>query len=167
MDDLAAIPPAAAAASGAAAVPPAVAASGAPPAAVRVRGGSRGSSQDGGRGRGGSAAQGRVTGKKNYKNNILINIIKEELPCGSKAWEKVATLYQFLSKEVDRRDVKDLKLHWIKKLCNNYKKPTGKTGEPGNCINKCIEIANASDAKNKAGLLGASLFILSLLKVEV
>jgi hypothetical protein len=142
-----------------AAVPPAVAASGAaavPLAAIRVHGGCRGGGQDGGCGRGGGAAQGHVTGKKNYKNNILINIIEEELPRGSKGWENVATLYQFLSKEVDHQDVKDTKLHWVKKLRNNYKKPTGTMGEPGNCINKCIEIANAIDAKNKAGLLGAS-----------
>ena len=161
----AAIPPAAAAAaaSGTAAAPPATAtsvAAAAPPAAGRGGGRGGGGRRGGGRGggRGGTAGRGagRTTGKPNYKNNILINIIEEVLPCGNDEWEKVAAQYREESEEIDFRDVKDMKLHWQKRLCNNYKKPTGKMGEPGNRINRCNDIANAIEKKHAAGVLGAS-----------
>ncbi len=36
-----------------------------------------------------------------------------------------STLYQFRSQEGTLRDFKDVKRHWMEKLCNKFKKPTG------------------------------------------
>jgi hypothetical protein len=52
------------------------------------------------------------------------------------------------------RDCFDVKKHWIKNLCNNMKKPTGKTGEDGNRIDWCMAIEKKIMKKTHSGLLG-------------
>ena len=109
------------------------------------------------RGRGGGGGHGgRQAGAKNYRNGILIDIIDELRPFGNNMWELVAQRYKELSGEDVLRDVKDLKDHWVKKLCNNFKKPTGRTGDAGDRINRCIVIERNIQAQNEAGVMGAS-----------
>ena len=71
----------------------------------------------------------RRKGSVNYKNEALIKIIGEILPNGEYGWDAVAAAYQKVSNEEALRDTADLKKHWIKNLCNNMKKLTGRTGE--------------------------------------
>jgi hypothetical protein len=65
--------------------------------------------------------------------------------------------YQERAKEEALRDCKDVKKHWIKKLCNNMKKPTGWTGEDGNQINWCMAIEKKIMRKTHSGMLGFAL----------
>jgi hypothetical protein len=44
----------------------------------------------------------------------------------------------------------------VRKLCNNFKKPTGATGENGDRIQRCIEIERRIQGKTSSGILGAS-----------
>jgi hypothetical protein len=53
------------------------------------------------------------------------------------------------------RDGKDLKNYWMKKCCNNFKKPTGSHGEQ-NDILKCIQIEYDIQDANNMAILGAS-----------
>jgi len=109
-----------------------------------------------GRGRGGGGRGGRPVGAKNYKNGLLVDIIDELRPFGNNMWELVAQRYKEGSGEDVLRDVKDIKDHWVKKLCNNFKKPTGRTGDAGDRINRCIVIERNIQAQNEAGVMGAS-----------
>ena len=68
-------------------------------------------------------------GAKNYKNDLLIPIVTEILPNGEFGWAAVALAYQEQAQEKDPRNTDDLKRQWIKNLCQNMKKPTGKPDE--------------------------------------
>ncbi len=78
----------------------------------------------------------RRKGSVNYKNEILIKLISKILPNGEYGWQAVAMAYPEKTKEEALRNCLDVKKHWIKNLCNNMKKPTGKNGEDGNRINR-------------------------------
>ena len=85
------------------------------------RGSNCGGGSHGGRGHaggsGGSGSSGHPAGARNYHNDILVDIIDDVCPSGAEGWELVASSYQ------------EVKEHWVRKLCNNFKKLTGKTGE--------------------------------------
>ena len=83
---------------------------------------------------------GRRRGAVNYKNEVLIKIVGEILPNGEYGWQAVAIAYQDETKEETSRDTTDLKKHWIKNLCNNMKKPTGRTGKNDDRIHRCMAI---------------------------
>jgi hypothetical protein len=83
---------------------------------------------------------GRAKGAVNYQNPVLINIISQILLNSSLGWQAVVIAYHEKSKESAVRDGEAVKTHWVKKLCNGMKKPTGKTGENGDRIHECIEI---------------------------
>ncbi len=70
----------------------------------------------------------RGSGTTNYRNDILMQVIAELRPCGALAWSNVAAIYHQRSNEAFVRDGDDVKRHWIEKLCNKMKKPTGNTG---------------------------------------
>ena len=72
---------------------------------------------------------GCLLGRPNYQNNILIPIMERILPDGIEGWHLVALMYKEKSKEEVLWAEDDLKKNWIKKLCNNFKKPTGRTGQ--------------------------------------
>ena len=95
-------------------------------------------------------------GSKNYKNDVLIDIVAKFLPNGELGWKTVAVAYQELSKEAVLRDHGDIKKHWIKKLCNDMKKPTGSTGEDNDRIARCIGIEKKIMDKTSSGILGLS-----------
>ena len=121
------------------------------------RGGRGGRDGRGGRGgRDGRGGRGRVAGKPNYKNDVLIGIVEELYPYGSEGWALVSSRYREASEEDEFRDPKDLKEHWTRKLCNNFKKPTGRTGEPGDRIHRCQEIDRMINLNNDARVMGAS-----------
>ena len=99
---------------------------------------------------------GRPRGAKNYKNEVLINIIAGILPNGLYGWEQVAAAYMTAAKEDIICDTDDLKRHWVKTFCNGMKKPTGGTGEKGERIFKCIAIERLILDKTHLGILGLS-----------
>ena len=99
---------------------------------------------------------GRRRGAKNYKNEVLTNIIAGILPNGQYGWDQVAAAYMTAAKEDNLRDTDDLKRHWVKNLCNGMKKPTGGTGEKGERIHKCIAIERLILDKTHSGILGLS-----------
>ena len=68
-------------------------------------------------------------GRPNYQNNILIPISERILPDGTEGWRLVAIAYKVESKEEVLQSETDIKKNWVKKLCNNFKKPTGRTGQ--------------------------------------
>ena len=84
--------------------------------------------------------RGRAAGTRNYRNDLLIPIVEGILPQGAEGWRLVAASYKTASGEPDLRDHEALRENWVKKLCNNFKKPTGRTGENGDRIAHCIEI---------------------------
>jgi hypothetical protein len=68
-------------------------------------------------------------GAKNYKNEVLMNIIAGVLPSGQYGWDQVAAAFMTAANEDILHDTDNLKRHWVKTLCNGMKKPTGGTGE--------------------------------------
>ena len=99
---------------------------------------------------------GRRKGAVNYKNEVLIKIVGELLPNGEYGWQAVAIAYQDATKEETSRDTTDLKKHWIKNLCNNMKKPTGRTGENDDRVHRCMAIEKKIMKKTHSGILGLS-----------
>ena len=96
----------------------------------------------------------RKSGARNYKNDLLIQIVAQILPNGEYSWQAVAMAYQEQSKEASIRDTDDLKRHWTKNLCNSMKKPTGKPGEKNDRILRCIAIEREIMKKTHAGMMG-------------
>ena len=96
----------------------------------------------------------RKTGARNYRNELLIEIVAQVLPNGEYAWQAVALAYQEQSKEESVRDTDDLKRHWVKNLCNNMKKPTGKPDRISERILRCIGIEREIMRKTHAGMMG-------------
>ena len=96
----------------------------------------------------------RAKGAKNYKNDLLIPIVAEILPNGEFGWSAVALAYQEQAQEDDPRNTDDLKRHWIKNLCQNMKKPTGKPGENNDRTHRCIAIECKIMNKTHAGMMG-------------
>jgi hypothetical protein len=100
---------------------------------------------------------GRKTGVPNYQNAILIRIVERILPNGNEGWRQVALLYKEESGEVNLRSEDDLKKNWVRKLCNNMKKPTGRMGaDAKDRINKCIGIERKILDRTSSGILGGS-----------
>ena len=100
--------------------------------------------------------RGRAAGIRNYRNDLLIPIVEGILPQGAEGWRLVAASYKTASREPDLRDHDALRENWVKKLCNNFKKPTGRTGENGDRIARCIEIERRIQAAANAAILGVS-----------
>ena len=68
-------------------------------------------------------------GAVNYNKKVLIEVVAELLPNSNLGWQGVALAYKEKSKETAICDGNDVKNHWMKKLCNSMKKPTGRTGK--------------------------------------
>jgi hypothetical protein len=83
---------------------------------------------------------GRSGGVPNYRNDILIEVVKLYLPQGLETWRAVALAYQIESVETVLRRGENLRDNWNRKLCNRMQKPTGKPGVNTDCIFRCIEI---------------------------
>ena len=99
---------------------------------------------------------GSTAGVPNYRNDLLIDIIEENLPEGLEAWRMVAFAYQNALNQVNLWRVEDIRDNWVRKLCNNFKKPTGKPDELHDHIFCCISIErHIQDAAN-AAILGVS-----------
>jgi hypothetical protein len=96
----------------------------------------------------------RAKGAKNYKNDLLIPIVVEILPNGEFGWAAVALAYQEQAQENDPHNTDDLKCHWIKNLCQNMKKPTGKPGKNSDRTHRCIAIERKIMEKTQAGMMG-------------
>jgi hypothetical protein len=96
----------------------------------------------------------RARGAKNYKNDLLIPIVAEILPNGDYGWTAVALAYQEQAREDDPRNTDDLRGHWVKNLCQNMKKPTGRPGENSDRTHRCIAIERKIMEKTHAGMMG-------------
>ncbi len=103
--------------------------------------------------RGGRAGQ--PIGAPNYRNDILIKVVKLYPPQGLEAWRVVALAYQRDYMETHRRWGEDLWDNWNKKLCNRMQKPTGKPGVNTDRIFRCIEIERRIQDDAVAAILGA------------
>mmetsp|Transcript_3574 Transcript_3574/g.3535 ORF Transcript_3574/g.3535 Transcript_3574/m.3535 type:complete len:92 (+) Transcript_3574:458-733(+) len=68
------------------------------------------------------------SGTKNYKNEVLLEIIDKHLPTSEEEWHIVTAQYKKASGENVPRDSSDVKKHFFSKLCNNGTKPTGDSG---------------------------------------
>ena len=100
---------------------------------------------------------GRQPGRPNYQNNVLIGIVERILPNGNEGWKIVALAYKEESGEEILRSEDDLKKNWVRKLCNNMKKPTGRMGaDVKDRINRCIAIERRILDKTSSGILGVS-----------
>lgn len=72
--------------------------------------------------------KGRRTGKPNYKNDSLLEIINSKLPCGMEGWKEVCLEYKYASGEELLREAQDVRRHFYDKLCNKLKKVTRDSG---------------------------------------
>ncbi len=100
--------------------------------------------------------RGRSSGVPNYHNDILIDIVEQQLPQGLEAWRKVDLAYQMASKEVELCRGENIRDNWVRKLCNNFKRPTGRPGELHDRIYCCMEIERRIKSKANAAILGVS-----------
>jgi len=96
----------------------------------------------------------RARGARNYRNDVLIQIIAEILPNGEFGWSAVALAYQEQSQEDEIRNTDDIKRHWMRNLCNNMKKPTVKPGVSSDRTHRCIAIERKIMDKTYAGVMG-------------
>ena len=93
-------------------------------------------------------------GAVNYRNKILIDIIERLLPPGLEDWREVALEYQRESTEMILCHGEDVHDSWVKKLCKNTKKPTGK---PNNILDRhfrCLAIERPIQDRANAAILG-------------
>jgi hypothetical protein len=93
----------------------------------------------------------------NYKNDILINIVKRMLPQGLEAWREVALAYQRESNETTLPQGEDLPDNWNRKLCNRMQKPTGKPGAITDRIFRCRAIERRIQDEANVAILGVDL----------
>ena len=80
---------------------------------------------------------------KLYNNDVLMNVVEAVKPKGAEAWKEVCLRYIFIiitnfllftlnfryqqaTGEDAVRDYESVRRHFVEKLCNNFKKPTGK-----------------------------------------
>lgn len=97
----------------------------------------------------------RRNGAPNYRTDVLIGIVESLKPKGAEGWKRVAVLYQQDSGETMLRDGDDIKRHWIEKLCNKFKKPTGKTGQiESDRIFRCQTIQRGIQAEIECEIMG-------------
>jgi hypothetical protein len=100
---------------------------------------------------------GHAAGAKNYKKKLLLDIVKDILPNGSYAWEQVAMAYKEKSGQSEVQDKGDVKCHWVEKMCNKFKKPTGKLGDTEDFILKCQRVQDLIHKKAEATLMSINL----------
>ncbi len=130
-----------------------------PPPGVVVWRASRGKKggQEGGNKKGaGQVCSGGRPGARNYSNDTLINIVDEGHYTSLEGWKALAIEYQQRKQEETLCAAQDIQEHWTKKLCNNYKKPMGKSGEVTDHVHRCICIDREIGLQQDAGILGVS-----------
>jgi len=101
-----------------------------------------------------AARGGRPPGAVNYQNNVLIAIVERLLPQGLEGWREVALEYQRESNEGVLRRGEDVRDNWVKKLCKNMKKPTGKPGDLRDRHFRCLGIERRIQDRANAAILG-------------
>jgi hypothetical protein len=101
-----------------------------------------------------AARGGRPPGAINYQNNVLIAIVERLLPQGLEGWREVALEYQRQTGEAVLRRGEDVRENWVKKLCKNMKKPTGKPGDLLDRHFRCLAIERRIQDRANAAILG-------------
>ncbi len=100
--------------------------------------------------------RGCSSGVPNYRNDIPIDIVEQQLPQGAEAWRNVALLYQNASNRRDLCRGEDICDNWVRKLCNNFKKPTGRPCDNSDQIFRCLKIERQIQRKANEAILGVS-----------
>jgi hypothetical protein len=103
---------------------------------------------------GNAARGGRPPGAVNYQNNVLIGIVERLLPQGLEGWREVAQEYQQESNKAVLHRGEDVRDNWVKKLCKNMKKPTGKPGDFRDRHFRCLGIECRIQDRANAAILG-------------
>jgi hypothetical protein len=101
-----------------------------------------------------AARGGRPPGARNYQYTVLIDIVERLLPQGLEGWREVALEYQRESRETILRRGEDVRDTWVKKLCKNMKKPTGKPGDLLDRHFRCLAIERRIQDRANAAILG-------------
>ena len=97
----------------------------------------------------------RTKGAKSYKNPLLLNLIEAIKPSGQLGWLEVGTRYKAASGEEELRDWQDIRRHFLEKLCDNHRAPTGSSG-PANLTRRAQEVYAAIENHNSAGAYGGN-----------
>jgi hypothetical protein len=104
-----------------------------------------------------AARGGCSPGAVNYQNNLLIDIVERLLPQGLEGWREVAVEYQRGSNEANLCHGEDVRNNWVKRLCKNMKKPTGKLGDLLDRHYRCLAIEGRIQDRANAAILGVDL----------
>ena len=83
-----------------------------------------------------------------------MSAVSEILLTGAFLWEQVAALYKEKSGEAELRDKDDVKRHRNEKMCNKFKKPTGKTSAETDFILRCQRVQLQIQKNCKSSLVG-------------
>jgi hypothetical protein len=97
--------------------------------------------------------KGRKAGAVKYQPDVLLNIIRDILPMGGEAWDKVCDRYHIASGELHRRDRDDVKKYFTAKMCNGFKKMTGES-EPAKAIRESQKVYASITRKYSAQAYG-------------
>ena len=92
------------------------------------------------------------------KREVLLCVIKTILFTGAYSWEQVANPYNEQSCEDTLHDNDDVKRHWTEKMCNKFKKITGKPMAANNFILCCQRVQLKILKKHKTSLMGMGFF---------
>ena len=63
----------------------------------------------------------QVVGDKNYKKEVLLEIIKDMLPIESYAWAQVEMVNKERYGKEETRSMAVIKCHWVETMCNKVK----------------------------------------------
>ncbi len=58
---------------------------------------------------------------KNYKKEVLLEVVKEGLPIGVYFWEQGSAVYEEQAIDVVISFNDEVKCHWVEKMCNKFK----------------------------------------------
>ena len=99
-----------------------------------------------------AACGGRPPGAVNYQYNLLIDIVERLLPQGLEGWRD-----QQGSNEANLCRGEDVHDNWVKRLCKNMKKPTGKPGDLLDRHYHCLAIERRIQDRANTAILGINL----------
>ncbi|KAL7482784.1 LOW QUALITY PROTEIN: hypothetical protein ACHAW6_008448 [Cyclotella cf. meneghiniana] len=91
-------------------------------------------------------------GAKNYKKGVLLEVVKEVLPTRAYEWNKLLTC---IKRDPELHNKDDIKCHWVEKLCNKFKKPSGSAGGAHDFVLVCQRVQAKIHKKCESTLMGA------------
>lgn len=70
----------------------------------------------------------------------MVEAVQKYLPVSTADWEKAVVYYQTVSEDDSAREATGVKRYWKEVMCNNHKKPTGKSGDANDLILKAQKV---------------------------